>query len=94
MRELTLSEINNVGGGSLSGPELLGIGGAGLIVGIPIIVGGAILGVPTLGLGFVGMTAGIVLTALSGAMMIVGIVKTAISCKPHPIKPEPEPAAF
>ncbi len=73
MKELTLTEVQAVSGGGLIGLGLVGAGGLGLLVSIPVIVGGAILGVPTLGLGFVAMAAGIVGTALSGAKMIVGI---------------------
>ncbi|MFU9137244.1 hypothetical protein [Erwinia tasmaniensis] len=90
MRELTLTELNNVGGGAvdaLSGGLLLGAGSAGLAVGIPTIVGGAIWGIPTLGLGFIGMTSGIVVTALSGAMMILGTVKLALG---HKVTTPPE----
>lgn len=83
MRTLTSAETEFVGGAADSAvnntSSLMALGAAGLLVSIPVIVAGAILGVPTLGLGFVAMAVGIVATAISGALMIAGIVQSGVS---------------
>lgn len=81
MREITATEMTLVSGGTNA---TFAAGAIGLMVSIPVIVGGAILGVPTLGLGFVAMALGIVGTALSGALVLKGIVSPGTTPTPTP----------